>query len=105
MTNDRPTTYVATWNIPGCMPDEGAYCETDSLEAAWDYLSSERRDWELGAEYDADHCGACYVLSCEAPDPFGDYELGTVYVHTPGHCPNNPHDLGLAFTVTKGPID
>jgi hypothetical protein len=105
--------YVATINVPGCLPmdDEPPIFETAG--EAWWWLYHERcdadwRDVELPEDAEHDHrptslCPTCSEIEdSETADELGRFaisgEVGTVYGPTPGYT--GEHDLGLAYSVT-----
>lgn len=102
-------TFVAVINTPGYLP-EAEPAEFDTVEEAWDYLATERRDAEDEAETVAQgYSGTVNTLdtlaasvdwsTCEnaGVDPLTG--TGTVYGPTPGY--EGDHDLGVAYSVTE----
>lgn len=97
--------YIASVNVPGYLPDTEPIA-FDTVEEAWDYLASCRRDDEDNYEdvsegYSAtvNQLEAASTRLLDADDLHLNWDYtGTIRGLTPGGA---MYDLGLVYTVTE----
>lgn len=83
-------SYVATINTPGYLPMDDDPPVFDTTREAWEYLYDEH-------ERAVDQMEAWETDDGMRPD-YGD--TGTIWATTPGRDSDDPHDLGVVYSVT-----
>lgn len=97
--------YIATINVPGCLPDDTEPHVFDTTREAWEYLADERKRDEDDVPSDGGYSETANTLELLSGDLNGltaigaDDGCGTVTGSTPGYEGN--HDLGLAYSVSE----
>jgi len=96
--NDPHGRYIATVNIPGYLPTSDDPALFDTAAEAWDYLLEELERGHDDAE-DVDQT-ALYRVKRDMLTMTGSDAEGTVWAPTPGRMADDPHDLGLNYSVS-----
>ena len=96
-------TYVATVNVPGYLLMDDEPPTFDTTREAWQYLADERQHSEDDSTATGDPYSDTYNelqgLAQQGTDAMWD-GTGTVHGPTPGRNADDPHDQGLAYSVT-----